>query len=69
MALKDWKKTTNLEEQIDFEKDDKHYLMLALSEQGMGKKWIIYINGFKKFKFFKTKQQALKFAKAYMRSH
>ena len=72
MALKDWKKT-DLKNRILFEnKKDKEKVIQVNTyefnpqfEVLVGRRWHQAIIR----KEFKTKQQALKFAKAYMRKH
>jgi len=68
MATKDWKKTLNGKERVVFVKNENEIEVFA--------KWDIYVVRVSKNdhtilipKEFKTKSQALKFAKAYMKKH
>jgi hypothetical protein len=73
MTLKDWKKTGKLKwEQTHV----NEYSIIEIVQ--IGKDWTVVIvheefanivNNFDRVKLFKTKQQALKYAKAYMRKH
>jgi uncharacterized protein (DUF169 family) len=73
MALKDWEKETFGKNRIVFSKrKDKTDLFVlqprSLSTIGKPLDWMIYTRNNDKVEFFKTKSQALKFAKAYMKS-
>lgn len=71
MALKDWKKVGKLQW-------NKGFVNLSIEPTNdiyvMGWKYTLVVYNFHNdkdilFKMFKTKQQALKFAKSYMRKH
>lgn len=72
MALKDWKKISTTENSTLYStKDHKKVLTIRHMWLKLGSKrkiWIVYFGDAKR-KDFKTKSQALKFAKAYMRKH
>jgi hypothetical protein len=75
MALKDWKKiSTNKYSTLYSTKDHKKVLTIrytwlrVVNNKYKDKIWIVYFGNAKR-KDFKTKQQALKFAKSYMRKH
>ncbi len=70
MALKDWKKVDNKKGSSDiytWTVGNKNIVITEIQkEYDVG---LISSNSYKFLKSFKTKSQALKFAKAYMRKH
>jgi hypothetical protein len=66
MALKDWKKIGK-----NYWKKERHggplklYVINSITRHG----WIVELNAGVMVKKFKTKSQALKYARAYMRKH
>ena len=66
MATKDWKKQNSYRNQYSWKKGDK--LLVVLSDNFTNPYWYIVIDGNRRG-HFKTKSQALKFARAYMRKH
>jgi fructose-specific component phosphotransferase system IIB-like protein len=77
MALKDWKKVKDAKKEILFTKDKINIAIVFgtfFKNDKKSKPWSIFIydkNKGDEIKggWFKTKSQALKFAKAYMRKH
>ena len=70
MALKDWKKWENKNKQIIvFAKLDDTQKAIGISYVPEYHIWQVKYSLNKEPKEFKSKAQALKFAKAYMRSH
>jgi len=66
MALKDWKRITNLTYFIKWKNDKNSLWLIATMDSIPQNGWIVYNWKLPK-KRFKTKSQALKFAKNYMR--
>ena len=78
MALKDWKKITDMGNLIQLshkKKDEVICIELASSLTHAKTGWIVIITSYPIYKrtpdpkYFKTKSQALKFARDYMRKH
>jgi len=69
MALKNWKKSKTGNRFVD-SKTRKVLLLQHISERGKGLEWkVVVFQGARINKYFKTKKQALAYAKAYMRKH
>ena len=72
MALKDWKINKKYKNHY-INKTSKEDIAIVFDYIGYKNKWLIVIEDgcgdIVKQKIFKTKSQALKFAKAYMRKH
>jgi len=66
MATKDWKKQKTYRNQYAWKKNNK--LLIVMRDNTTNPYWHVRILGLIN-KEFKTKQQALAFAKAYMRKH
>ena len=72
MALKDWKKDVRYKNHF-INKVDKNSIAIVFDYIGFENKWLVVI--YNKYKdtildrAFKTKSEALKFAKSYMRRH
>ena len=71
MALKDWKKTISKRDEIEFRR--KKYDGRRIDNEiaiilGTNDKWHLHIPTYK-VRHFKTKSQAIKYARAYMRKH
>ena len=74
MALKDWKKTRDPNHLDVFVKKDKHITIDEMDYYGAPNKYIVevfFVNPYKKItnRLFKTKKQALRYARAYMKKH
>jgi len=72
MALKDWKKETKKKKFIHFSnrKNESLYIWKThYSYESLRGRWHVDASRMKSQKNFKTKSQALKFAKSYMRKH
>ena len=73
MALKDWKKINIRREMDKWEDNYGRWIYITKTKNISGKK--VYgvdsndPNFYNNMQFFKTKQEALKFAKEYMRKH
>ena len=71
MALKDWKKIgkpwNKWGDTIYKNKKDSRFIQV--SYYGYTHDYIVYFNTFENTRHFKSKSQALKFAKSYMRTH
>lgn len=66
MALKDWRLTIRKRDEIEFKrKDTKEEIAIIL---GVNDIWHLHIP-YKKVKHYNSKEQALKFAKSYMKKH
>lgn len=72
MTLKDWKKTEDTKYTAVYKnkKDESDYVVLryVISLKHQRKMWKVETEK-AKTEYFKTKTQALKYAKAYMRKH
>ena len=71
MAKNDWKRIINEKDQIMFKKSDDEKIIITDESREKRKKWIVgtvYKTG-KSDWHFKTKFEALKYAKAYMKLH
>ncbi|MFW5793875.1 MAG: hypothetical protein ACOCV1_00095 [Bacillota bacterium] len=70
MALKDWNNTHNNKTLIVYEKNTSK-MIIRKYPYPIGKLvWTVSLDSSSNWtKYFKTKQQALKFAKEYMRKH
>jgi len=73
MTTKDWKKTGKMS---FADKKSSKEMIIYLKEYSIGKLWVVIVTEVKNVgreyiieKSFKTKQQALKFARTYMRKH
>jgi len=71
MALKDWKKVPNFDiwASITFKKNNNYIVIRQQYYSSNTYYWDVYLNRKKIFYAIKTKSQALKFAKEYMRTH
>jgi len=72
MALKDWKKNFESYLSIIFiknDKKDKLFIENSSRATNIRKRWQVHNLHYKIDKMFKTKSQALKFAKEYMKKH
>jgi len=69
MTLKNWKRGKTGRRFVE-SKTGKVLLLQNIDERGKGLEWkVVVFKGARINKYFKTKSQALKFARAYMRKH
>ena len=72
MAIKDWKLVDKSQYRIKYNKKNSHGTITIYKNEGINNKkyWTVDIQYFTfERKSFKTKQQALRYARAYMRVH
>ena len=65
MALKDWKLVFNVKDQVLYKHKDGERIII-ITDEGKRKKWLFSVNLGNR-REFKTKSQAMKFARSYMR--
>ncbi|MFW5794153.1 MAG: hypothetical protein ACOCV1_01600 [Bacillota bacterium] len=72
MALKDWKKTVDERSELEFRNKKTGDIISfdkATSQDLRYMIWDFYINKKQQIESFKTKSEALKYAKSYMEKH
>ena len=74
MAIKDWKKITNKKDHLAWEKKNGDFQVMIYNFKGWKGRYFERGNGNIRWepsniRNFKTKSQALKYAKSYMRKH